>query len=111
MSGNMNGGYVPYENLGGGLGTSLYGSNIQATANLGLTGGGKIRRRNRTNKKHRSTKRKMRRSKGKRTKQCKCKICKCNPCLCGKSASMKGQGQGQRRKTLEQLRASLKKYN
>lgn len=108
MSGNMNGGYVPYENLGGGLGTSLYGSNIQATANLGsgLTGGGKRRRRrNRTNKKHRSTKRKMRRSKGKRTKQCKCKICKCNPCLCGKSVSMQG------RKTLAQLRASLKKYN
>ena len=108
MSGNMNGGYVPYENLGGGLGTSLYGSNIQATANLvsGLTGGGKRRRRrNRTNKKHRSTKRKMRRSKGKRTKQCKCKICKCNPCLCGKSASMKG------RKNLRVFRASLKKYN
>ena len=107
----MNGGYVPYENLGGGFGTSLYGSDIQATANLGsgLTGGGKRRRRrrNRTNKKHRSTKRKMRRSKGKRTKQCKCKICKCNPCLCGKSDSMKGQG----RKTLAQLRASLKKYN
>ena len=107
----MNGGYVPYENLGGGFGTSLYGSDIQATANLGsgLTGGGKRRRRrrNRTNKKHRSTKRKMRRSKGKRTKQCKCKICKCNPCLCGKSDSMKGQG----RKTLAQLRASLKKNN
>lgn len=108
MSGNMNGGYVPYENLGGGYGTSLYGSNIQATADLGLTGGGKRRRRrNRTNKKHRSTKRKMRRSKGKRTKQCKCKICKCNPCLCGKSDSM----QAQERKTLAQLRAQLKKYN
>lgn len=105
MSGNMNGGYVPYENLGGGLGASLYGSNIQATDNLGsgLTGGGKRRRRrNRTNKKHRSTKRKMRRSKGKRTKQCKCKICKCNPCLCGKSVSMKG------RKNLKGFRAGLK---
>ena len=67
-----------------------------------LTGGGKRRRRNRTNKKHRSTKRKMRRSKGKRTKQCKCKICKCNPCICGKNASMKG------RKNLEKFRATLK---
>ena len=102
----MNGGYVPYENLGGGFGTSLYGGNIQATASL--TGGGK-RKRKRTNRKSRSTKRKMRRSKGKRTKQCKCKICKCNPCLCGKSASMKGQEQGQVRKNLKRFRASLKK--
>ena len=53
-----------------------------------LTGGGK-RRRKRTNKKRRSTKRKMRRSKGKRTI---------------KHSSNK-------RKTLAQLRAQLKKYN
>ena len=86
--------------------SQVAGAHVNYGVNFSLTGGGKRRRRrNRTNKKHRSTKRKMRRSKGKRTKQCKCKICKCNPCLCGKSDSMKG------RKTLAQLRASLKKYN
>ena len=86
--------HLPLSQLNYGGGTFEYGTKMD--------GGGK-RRRNRTNKKHRSTKRKMRRSKGKRTKQCKCKICKCNPCLCGKSISMKG------RKNLKDFRAGLKR--
>ena len=96
--------HVPYGNIGGGVGDSLYGSNIQATANL--TGGGK-RRRKRTNKKRRTTKRKMRRSRGKRSKHCDCKVCECNPCECTK----KSKHSSKRRKTLASLRASLKKYN
>ena len=72
-----------------------------------LTGGGK-RKRKRTNKKKRSTKRKMRRSKGKRTKHCDCNVCECNPCRCTKRSNKK---HSKKRKTLAQLRASLKKRN
>ena len=70
---------------------ALDGQVAGAPTNFGLPhqfGGGK-RRRKRTNKKKRSTKRKMKRSRGKRTM---------------KNSSNK-------RKTLAQLRAQLKKYN
>ena len=81
----------------------------EAPTNFGLPlqyGGGK-RRRKRTNKKKRSTRRKIRKSRGKRTKHCDCKVCECNPCRCTKRSNKKHSFK--KRKTLAQLRASLKK--
>ena len=65
-----------------------------------MNGGGKRRRRKRTNRKRRSTKRKMRRSKGKRTKYKTSSF---------KKASIKHSSK--KRKDLESFRAKLKKYN
>lgn len=85
---------------------TIYGSNFNILDNL--KGGGK-KRRKRTNKKNRSTKRKIRRSKGKRTKDCRCKVCKCKKCRCNKKNRKMNSKSRSRRKTLSGFRASLKR--
>lgn len=76
---------------------------------VSLVAGGK-KRRKRTNKKNRSTKRKIRRSKGKRTKNCMCKVCKCKKCRCNKKNRKMNSKPRSRRKTLASFRASLKGF-
>ena len=90
MPGNMNGGYVPYETIDGG-GTSLFGSNINETANLPspLQGGG-VNRKHRKSK-NKSKKRRVRRSNGRRTKHCRCKVCRCKTCKCNKKNRRKSK--------------------
>ena len=86
---------------------TIFGSNFSNTINI-LSGGSK-KRRKRTNKKNRSTKRKIRRSKGKRTKDCRCKICKCKKCRCNQKNRKMNSKSRSRRKTLASFRASLKR--